>query len=82
MAPGALFFCVPGFMRDGHDFAREAISRRGARNRATADPGDPQIQVTSVRAAMAAAAAFHGDPTARMRVVGGDRYEPQDADGV
>lgn len=25
--PGTLFFCVPGFTRDGHDFAPEAIAR-------------------------------------------------------
>jgi UDP-N-acetylmuramoyl-L-alanyl-D-glutamate--2,6-diaminopimelate ligase len=25
--PGTLFFCVPGFTRDGHEFAGEAIAR-------------------------------------------------------
>ena len=25
--PGALFFCVPGFTRDGHDYAPDAIGR-------------------------------------------------------
>ena len=24
---GTLFFCVPGFTRDGHDFADDAIAR-------------------------------------------------------
>ena len=28
-APGTLFFCVPGFKSDGHDFAPDAV-RRGA----------------------------------------------------
>jgi UDP-N-acetylmuramoyl-L-alanyl-D-glutamate--2,6-diaminopimelate ligase len=27
VAPGTLFFCVPGFTRDGHDFAADAIAR-------------------------------------------------------
>ncbi|HYY22132.1 MAG TPA: Mur ligase domain-containing protein, partial [Thermoleophilaceae bacterium] len=29
VTPGALFFCVPGFRADGHDFAPDAV-RRGA----------------------------------------------------
>jgi UDP-N-acetylmuramyl pentapeptide synthase len=29
-APGTLFFCVPGFTRDGHDFAPDAIARGAA----------------------------------------------------
>ena len=24
--PGSVFFCVPGFTRDGHDFAADAIA--------------------------------------------------------
>src|ERR687890_189787 len=28
--PGFLFFCVPGFTRDGHDFAPDAIERGAA----------------------------------------------------
>jgi UDP-N-acetylmuramoyl-L-alanyl-D-glutamate--2,6-diaminopimelate ligase len=27
VTPGTLFFCVPGFTRDGHDFAPDAIAR-------------------------------------------------------
>ena len=27
VAPGTLFFCVPGFTRDGHDFAPDAVAR-------------------------------------------------------
>ena len=71
--PGTLFFCVPGFTRDGHDFAADAVSR-GAAALVVARPVDagvPEVQVTDVRAAMATAAArFHGDPTASLPVVG------------
>src|SRR3954454_22376030 len=71
--PGTLFFCVPGFTRDGHDFAPDAVSR-GAAALVVTRPlglGVPEVQVDDVRAAMArAAAAFHGDPTARLPVVG------------
>ncbi|MGB2710196.1 MAG: Mur ligase domain-containing protein, partial [Conexibacter sp.] len=28
--PGTLFFCVPGFARDGHDFAPAAVERGAA----------------------------------------------------
>ena len=71
--PGALFFCVPGFTRDGHDFAADAVAR-GAVALVVERPLNvevPQIQVPSVRAAMApAAAAFYGDPTATLQTVG------------
>jgi UDP-N-acetylmuramoyl-L-alanyl-D-glutamate--2,6-diaminopimelate ligase len=71
--PGTLFFCVPGFTRDGHDFAQDAIAR-GAVALVVERPLNldvPEIRVPSVRAAMApAAAAFYGDPTASLRTVG------------
>ncbi|MGH2947530.1 MAG: UDP-N-acetylmuramoyl-L-alanyl-D-glutamate--2,6-diaminopimelate ligase [Solirubrobacteraceae bacterium] len=71
--PGTLFFCVPGFTRDGHDFAADAVAR-GAVALVVARPvgaGVPEVQVDDVRAAMAVAAArFFGDPTARLPVVG------------
>src|SRR5215217_4811277 len=71
--PGCLFFCVPGFTRDGHDFAPEAVAR-GAAALVVARPlglGVPEVQVDDVRSAMALAAArLHGDPTARLPVVG------------
>jgi UDP-N-acetylmuramoyl-L-alanyl-D-glutamate--2,6-diaminopimelate ligase len=71
--PGALFFCVPGFTRDGHEYASDAIER-GAVALVVERPldlGVPEIRVASVRAAMApAAAAFYGDPTAMLRVTG------------
>ena len=71
--PGTLFFCVPGFTRDGHDFAPDAVAR-GAAALVVARPldaGVPEVQVPDVRAAMATAAArFYGDPTASLPVVG------------
>ena len=73
VGPGTLFFCVPGFTRDGHDFAPDAIAR-GAAALVVERPlglGVPEVLVPSVRAAMAPAAArMAGDPTARLRVVG------------
>jgi UDP-N-acetylmuramoyl-L-alanyl-D-glutamate--2,6-diaminopimelate ligase len=73
VTPGALFFCVPGFTRDGHDFAPDAIER-GAAALVVERPlglGVPEVVVPSVRAAMAPAAArFNGDPTAKLAVVG------------
>ena len=73
VTPGTLFFCVPGFTRDGHDFAADAVAR-GAAALVVQRPlglGVPEVEVADVRAAMGAAAArMHGDPTARLRVVG------------
>jgi UDP-N-acetylmuramoyl-L-alanyl-D-glutamate--2,6-diaminopimelate ligase len=73
VAPGTLFFCVSGFERDGHEFAPAAVER-GACALVVERPlglGVPDVVVEDVRAAMAPAAArFHGDPTARLDVVG------------
>src|SRR5436305_11215480 len=73
VTPGTLFFCVPGFTRDGHEFAPDAIARGAAALvvEHRLDLGVPEVLVPSVRAAMApAAAAFYGDPTARLETVG------------
>ncbi len=71
--PGTLFFCVPGFTRDGHDFAPDAVAR-GAAALVVQRPlglGVPEVMVEDVRAAMAVAAArLFGDPTARLPVIG------------
>jgi len=73
VTPGTLFFCVPGFTRDGHDFAPDALAR-GAAALVVARPlglGVPEVLVADVRAAMAqAAAAFYGHPSQTLRVVG------------
>ncbi len=46
VVPGTLFFCVPGFTRDGHDFAPDAIARGAValvveRPLEPGRPGDP-----------------------------------------
>src|SRR5256885_17037040 len=73
VVPGTLFFCVPGFTRDGHDFAPEAVAR-GAVGLVVQRPlglGVPEVLVDDVRRAMAPAAArLAGDPTADLRTVG------------
>src|SRR3954469_10995070 len=71
--PGTLFFCVPGFTRDGHDFAPDAVAR-GAAALVVNRPLDlrvPEVVVGDAGAARAPAAPrFHGEPTARLRTVG------------
>jgi UDP-N-acetylmuramoyl-L-alanyl-D-glutamate--2,6-diaminopimelate ligase len=70
---GTLFFCFPGERSDGHDFA-EAAAEAGAAALVVERPVGvdlPQARVEDARAAMAPiAAAFHGDPTAELSVVG------------
>jgi UDP-N-acetylmuramoyl-L-alanyl-D-glutamate--2,6-diaminopimelate ligase len=72
-APGTLFFCVPGFKADGHEFAPEAVAR-GAAALVVARPLDlavPQLVVHDVREAMALAAdCFFGRPTRDLEVTG------------
>src|ERR671927_197561 len=73
VTPGALFFCVPGFTSDGHDFAPRAVEQGAAAlvTERRLDLGVPEVVVDDVRAAMGPAAArFHGDPTAELDVVG------------
>jgi UDP-N-acetylmuramoyl-L-alanyl-D-glutamate--2,6-diaminopimelate ligase len=73
VTPGALFFCVPGFRSDGHDFAPDAVARGAAAlvTERRLDLGVPEIVVDDVRAAMGPAAArFYGDPTGELEVVG------------
>ena len=73
VAPGALFFCVPGFRTDGHDFAADAVERGAVALvcERPLDLGVPEVIVPDARAAMGPAAArFYGDPTATLKVVG------------
>jgi UDP-N-acetylmuramoyl-L-alanyl-D-glutamate--2,6-diaminopimelate ligase len=71
--PGGLFFCVPGFKVDGHEFAPDAVERGAAAIVSERPLGldVPELVVPSARAAMGPAAArFYGDPTATLEVVG------------
>jgi UDP-N-acetylmuramoyl-L-alanyl-D-glutamate--2,6-diaminopimelate ligase len=72
--PGDVFFCVPGFLFDGHDFAADAVAKGAAVvvvERALDVPGAAQVVVKDARAALAwASARFFGEPTARLDVVG------------
>src|SRR5437868_5115822 len=71
VAPGALFFCVPGANADGHDLAPVAVER-GAVALVVERPLEldvPQAVVPSVRGAMGpAAAAFFGEPSRTVEV--------------
>ena len=76
--PGALFFAVPGFHVDGHDFipqaaragARAAVVRRD-RMASLVDATLPLLAVDDTRLALSAAAAeFFGHPGRSMRVIG------------
>jgi UDP-N-acetylmuramoyl-L-alanyl-D-glutamate--2,6-diaminopimelate ligase len=75
VSDGALFFCVPGSTRDGHDLAGAAVAA-GAAALVVERPlepglGVPQVVVESTRTAMAIAAdAFFGEPTELLQVVG------------
>ncbi len=70
---GTLFFCVPGFRADGHRFAPAAVEA-GAAALVVERPlglGVPELQVRSVRAAMAPLAArFYGGPAEQLLLVG------------
>ena len=67
--PGAVFFCVPGFERDGHDFASDAVARGAAAVVVERPLGleVAQLLVADARAAMASAAdVFFGRPTREL----------------
>lgn len=71
--PGDVFFCVPGFRRDGHEFAADAVSR-GAVAVVCERPVDvsvPQYIVPDTRRALAVAAArLYDEPSKRLAVTG------------
>ena len=71
--PGDVFFCVPGFRFDGHDFAADAVSRGAAALVCTRPLAidAPQAVVRDVRKALALASArFYDEPTRELDVVG------------
>jgi UDP-N-acetylmuramoyl-L-alanyl-D-glutamate--2,6-diaminopimelate ligase len=71
---GDVFFCVPGFAHDGHDFAADAVARGAAAVVATRGLpalAVPVVIVADTRAALACASArFFGRPSRSMDVVG------------
>ncbi len=73
VGPGHLFFCVPGFVRDGHEFAPEAVSRGAValcveRELAVSIT---QVVVPSVRWAMGpVASCLYEHPSARLPTIG------------
>src|SRR3954464_14839242 len=73
VAPGALFFCVPGERADGHDFAPDAVARGaiGLVVERRLDLDVPQLVVPDARVAMAEAAdEFFGRPSEELLVAG------------
>ena len=73
VAPGTLFVAVPGFHRDGHEYAADAV-RRGAVAVVAERPLDlaaPVAVVPDTRAALSdLACELYGHPTRRLRMVG------------
>ena len=73
VSEGDVFFCIPGFAHDGHDFAPDA-EKRGAAAVVVDRPlsvGIPQFVVDDTRKALASAAsAFYDDPSNALAVVG------------
>lgn len=71
---GDAFFCIRGTVRDGHDFAADAVARGAAVlvvERPLPELGVPQVIVTDARIALAIASAhLFGEPTRRLDVVG------------
>jgi UDP-N-acetylmuramoyl-L-alanyl-D-glutamate--2,6-diaminopimelate ligase len=73
VVPGSLFFCVPGFAVDGHDFAGDAVER-GAAALVCERPlglGVPEHVVEDARAAMPRLAhRFFHQPSRDVEVIG------------
>ena len=71
VAPGTLFFCVPGIRFDGHDLAPAAVDKGAVALvcERRLDLAVTQIVVPSVRSAMAQMGArFAGDPSHELRI--------------
>jgi UDP-N-acetylmuramoyl-L-alanyl-D-glutamate--2,6-diaminopimelate ligase len=73
--PGTLFFAIPGFTADGHEFAPLAVQAGATavvvERELELEPFVVQAIVGDARAAMAhAAVRLFGDPTAELRVIG------------
>lgn len=73
VSEGSLFFCVPGAVVDGHDFAADAVARGAAALVVdhVLDEKIAQFVVDDVRSALAlCSASFYDDPSSKLEVVG------------
>lgn len=70
---GSLFVCLAGGTTDGHDYAYEAVKNGAVAivSQRILDVSVPQIVTKDTRKALAVvSAAFYGDPSRRIKVVG------------
>ena len=70
---GAMFFCIPGFRFDGHDYAAQAVEAGVSALvvERELDVDCPQLLVSDVREAAARIAAiFYGHPAEEMKLIG------------
>lgn len=75
VAPGNLFFAVPGTRVDGHDFVPQAVERGAVavvvERRPEVEKAPTWVKVTNVRRTMGRwAARYHDYPSRRLRLVG------------
>ncbi|MBC9783248.1 UDP-N-acetylmuramoyl-L-alanyl-D-glutamate--2,6-diaminopimelate ligase [Heliobacterium chlorum] len=73
VAPGFLFFCIPGQKTDGHNYAAQAVERGAAVLvvERFVDLKVPQIRVSSTRESLAlAAGSFYGHPSEQLLMIG------------
>ena len=73
VAPGALFFCIPGMHTDAHDLAPQALQSGAVALVVERKlPLDcPQVKVRSVREALSyMAQEFFGNPARKMKLIG------------
>jgi UDP-N-acetylmuramoyl-L-alanyl-D-glutamate--2,6-diaminopimelate ligase len=74
VAPGTLFFAIPGVHVDGHDYVASAVAAGAiavVTERELADLGVPQLIASRSREAIAdAAAAWYDHPSRKLHVIG------------
>ncbi|MGI6168269.1 MAG: UDP-N-acetylmuramoyl-L-alanyl-D-glutamate--2,6-diaminopimelate ligase [Christensenellales bacterium] len=75
VSPGDLFFCIPGYKVDGHDFAKQAVAAGAVavvvEHWLPLPDEVAQIVVKDARRAMAVTAAnFYGNPARQMTMIG------------
>ncbi|GBC61980.1 UDP-N-acetylmuramoyl-L-alanyl-D-glutamate--2,6-d iaminopimelate ligase [Desulfonema ishimotonii] len=71
--PGGLFFAIPGFQADGHQFIGDALARgaAGVVVQQPVAPGIPALRVENTRKAMGGLAArFYGNPSEDLCLIG------------